>query len=227
MAEDNVLIKTNKYCLKQISSAWSKQVIIYVSSDKFGEGGWHIKQKIDILTNTEYTICELIVYDWDTYLTPWQTDMSMKGRSFLGKGNELLQGIESEIVSLIKQYTNISKLYIAGYSLAGLFSLWSLYESDVFDGAVCCSGSVWYPGWTEYISEHVLNKKSNVYLSLGKREKNTKHPVMQKVEDNMKMQHQLFTQDACIDKLMLEWNEGGHFDNTIERMVNGIVWIIK
>ncbi|ERL11412.1 hypothetical protein HMPREF1248_0438 [Coriobacteriaceae bacterium BV3Ac1] len=32
--------------------------------------------------------------------------------------------------------------YISGYSLAGLFALWSLYQTDIFKGAACVSGSL-------------------------------------------------------------------------------------
>ena len=31
------------------------------------------------------------------------------------------------------------KVYIMGYSLAGLFSLWALLESNLFEGAICAS----------------------------------------------------------------------------------------
>ena len=95
----------------------------------------------------------------------------------------------------------------------------------MFDGAVSGSGSVWYPGWKEYISEHTLKKNNCVYLSLGKREKNTKNLAMRKVEENMNLQYQLLQKDNHIEKVVIEWNEGGHFDNTLQRMEKGIIYI--
>ena len=226
MSENNILIKNNIYCLKQISSDWSDKVILYISNDKFGESGQQMQGAVDIGTDTIYTLCELIVYDWDKYLTPWPADIGMNGRGFQGNGHELLESVEDEIVPKIKQYTNISKFYIAGYSLAGLFSLWCLYESSMFDGAVSGSGSVWYPGWKEYISEHTLKKNNCVYLSLGKREKSTKNLAMRRVEENMNLQYQLLQKDNHIEKVVIEWNEGGHFAGASDRVAKGIANIL-
>ena len=41
--------------------------------------------------------------------------------------------------------------YIGGYSLAGLFSLWAAYQTDVFSGFAAASPSVWFPGFIEYM----------------------------------------------------------------------------
>ena len=63
--------------------------------------------------------------------------------------------------------------YIGGYSLAGLFSLWAAYQTDVFSGIAAASPSVWFPGFIEYMKEHEI-KSETVYLSLGDREEKTR-----------------------------------------------------
>jgi predicted alpha/beta superfamily hydrolase len=124
------------------------------------------------------------------------------------------------------QYPASREIYIAGYSLAGLFSMWALYETDILDGAVSCSGSLWYPGWLEYMQQHSLHKEAKVYLSLGKNEEKTKHPEMKLVGDRTRQQYERIRQDTRAKAVTLEWREGGHFSNTIERVSDGIRWMI-
>jgi predicted alpha/beta superfamily hydrolase len=105
--------------------------------------------------------------------------------------------------------------------------MWALYETDCFDGAVCCSGSLWYPGWMEYINQHKINKTSKIYLSLGKKEEKTKHPVMKSVGDSTRLQYEILRQNKLTKNVILEWNEGGHFGNTVQRVSDGISWILQ
>ena len=41
-----------------------------------------------------------------------------------------------------------------GYSLAGLFALWSVFRSDRFKAAAAASPSVWFRGWLDYAASH-------------------------------------------------------------------------
>ena len=57
---------------------------------------------------------------------------------------------------------------IAGYSLAGLFAVYALYRTDVFARAASVSGSLWFPGFREYVFSHTpLCRPDCVYFSLG------------------------------------------------------------
>lgn len=40
--------------------------------------------------------------------------------------------------------------YLGGYSLAGLFSLWAAYQTNLFAGIAAASPSVWFPGFLDY-----------------------------------------------------------------------------
>lgn len=138
MMIDNMIAETNEYRLKLLSSTWSGPVVIYISNEQFGEAGEKIKDGVELIAGVSFTFCELIVNDWDRYLTPWEVKANMKGRIFQGQAAVLLHSLETNVVPKIKEHVKGAKIYIAGYSLAGLFALWSLYESDVFDGAACC-----------------------------------------------------------------------------------------
>ena len=219
------LLKTDDYALNLLSPSWSGPVVLYISNEHFGDAGEKISSQLASANNSPFTMCELLVKDWDKYLTPWEAQANMQGRTFAGEAKVLLSHIKDEILPVIRDNAGDSKVYIAGYSLAGLFALWSLYECGLFDGAACCSGSVWYPGWREYASSHKVQKAACVYLSLGLKEKNTKHPLMKTVEDNMRYQYELLTKDEAAERVQLDWNEGGHFSGTQERMVKGISWL--
>ena len=47
-----------------------------------------------------------------------------------------------------------SARHIAGYSMAGLFAIWSLFETEVFESAAAPSGSLWYPCFRDFFMEH-------------------------------------------------------------------------
>lgn len=209
-----------------LSPRWEGPAIIYISHEQFGNAGERILNGLARQVENPFTFYELLVEDWDKELTPWTTDFSMGNRVFQGQAAELLLELRDQFVPEIQKQLPDSPIYIAGYSLAGLFALWSLYESDLFDGGACCSASVWYPGWKEYVSGHRMNRKSIVYLSLGKKEKNVKNPVMKQVEENMILQEQLLQQDEMVAATKLVWQEGGHFQNTDERMIQGIEWLL-
>lgn len=221
------VLETDKYRLRFLSREWKGPVVLYITSDRFGEDCGKLMREVEQRVDVPFSFCALEVHDWDRYLTPWEADAGMNGRSFPGQARELLQSLENEALPLIRTKAEEEDVFLAGYSLAGLFSLWCTYESDAFAGAACCSGSVWYPGWKEFAINHSLRRKSRIYLSLGKKEKNTKNPFMKTVEDNMKQQYELLSQDTCCEYLTLNWHEGGHFCDTEERMCTGIARILS
>lgn len=96
-----------------------------------------------------------------------------------------------------------------GYSLAGLFALWAAYESDVFSGIICCSGSLWFPDWDHYVRNHVIQSKCSVYLSLGGKEEKAKNKVMAAVGDRTRAQEWLLQEDSMVESVVLEWNAEG------------------
>lgn len=60
---------------------------------------------------------------------------------------------------------------IAGYSLAGLFALYAIYQTDVFTRVGCISGSLWFPGFLEYVFTHESKRRPGcLYFSLGDKE---------------------------------------------------------
>ena len=117
------------------------------------------------------------------------------------------------------------KYILGGYSLAGLFSLWSGYEANTFYGVAGVSPSVWYEGWIDFVRNAEL-KANNVYLSLGKLEETSKHKILAKIGDNIREYSEIL-KNSGIEKSILEWNEGNHFNDSDIRTGKGFVWILE
>ena len=117
------------------------------------------------------------------------------------------------------------KIYIMGYSLAGLFALWALMEKPVLSGAISCSGSLWYPDFMGKIQNdcHKLHGKK-IYLSVGGKEANTKDPLMANVLTCTKETYGLLKDQNAVK---YELNSGGHFADAGKRLAKGLRWMLE
>ena len=171
---------------------------------------------------------ELIVKDWNQELAPWVAP-PVYGKIPFGSGAaETLKVIEDGVIPEMQQRFDSLKgadVIIGGYSLAGLFALWSGYESTMFKAVAAASPSVWYPGWMEYAG-HRNPKAERIYLSLGDAEAKTKNPVMATVADNINSLYEMLKGFPDI-KSFLEWNEGGHFKEPALRTAKAFVWAMN
>lgn len=168
--------------------------------------------------NEDIILLNISNIDWDNELSPY------KYENYEGKANEFLNQIINEITPFITKGLKIKYSVIAGYSLAGLFSLFAIYNTKAFTRCACISSSFWYPNFTNYIKENNFSGVEKIYFSLGDKESKTKNQVMAKVEENTKEIY-----DYLKDKTIctFEMNEGNHFKNINDRIVKGIKWVIK
>ncbi|MBQ2656977.1 MAG: hypothetical protein IJF87_00210 [Erysipelotrichaceae bacterium] len=179
----------------------------------------------------DFILAAVSGFDWNRDLSPWPFDPVFKGGDpFTGKADDylsylkdtLLPEIEEEIT---KHNKKIFYRVLAGYSLAGLFALYSAFKCDLFTKIVSASGSLWYPGFLEYVENHALsNSISHIYLSLGDLESHTRNPVMQKVEDNTKRIQKILSDKTDV---FFEFNQGNHFKDPKLRTAKGIVRILN
>ncbi len=158
--------------------------------------------------NVPFTYLALQVEDWNKDLSPWACE------NFQGGAKETLE-IVLEEAKKVKADTYI----LAGYSLAGLFSLWVGYQTDFFTSIVACSPSVWFPEWDIFMEENQMLVK-HVYLSLGNKEHKTKHPLMREVKKRIVRAQELL-------ECTLEMNPGNHFQDVDLRMLKGYERILK
>lgn len=201
-------------------------VFIWGLDMSHGETAESLFDEVKALTNNDFSLAVFDVTDWNAQFSPWTAPAVFGKDSFSGKGNDTLRFLEDEFLPEIKSKFPESEVFLTGYSLAGLFSLWALYETDKFNGAVCCSSSLWFDKWDEYASLHRIKSPSTIYMSLGDREEKTKNKVMSIVGDRTRRQAEILKEDPNVEKLYFEWNEGGHFVEPLKRVAKGITRIL-
>ena len=183
----------------------------------------------EILKNTDkqFSLIAFKIEDWNSELSPWEAPPAFGKKSFGSGATDTLEFIESRLIPTVKEKYNLDndiKFILGGYSLAGLFSLWSAYKSDTFSGIAAASPSVWFNGWEEFMNNNtpLINI---IYLSLGDTEEKTKNKVMSAVGDNIRKQEELLKKDNI--NTILEWNKGGHFSNSDLRVAKAFAWCIE
>ena len=170
------------------------------------------------LTSMDFQLLAVKVDDWNKELSPWKVPAVFGNEDF---GDGAAQTLE-EVLRLCSDKSKT--YYIGGYSFSGLFSLWSACQTGLFFGVAAASPSVWFPGFIDYVKEHKLKSK-NVYLSLGNKEEKTRNPVMAKVGDCIREEYARMKAEGI--NCTLEWNQGGHFKETMARTARAFAWVMQ
>ena len=180
-------------------------------------------------SNKDFTFLGIDGIDWNHDLSPWDVPpMFPKGESFTAGAKDHLERITKEILPKIIGDYDLEPEYImlSGYSLAGLFAIYSMYRTDTFSRIVSASGSLWFPGLMGFVRDNSLMRRPDVlYLSLGDREAGTRNPVLGKVQENTEQLAKLYS-DMGIDT-RFELNPGNHFMNPEGRMAKGIAYALS
>ena len=115
-------------------------------------------QEIKRLSKTGFHLIAIKIDDWNHQLSPWAAPAVFGKENFGDGAKDTLK----EILNLCndKQKTYI----IGGYSLAALFSLWTAYQTDVFDAVAAASPSIWFPGFVDYMKTNEI-KKCNLIVN--------------------------------------------------------------
>ena len=176
-----------------------------------------------------FTLVAISGLDWNQDMAPWDSPAAFKnGEPFTGGADDCLRLLVEEIIPRAEKELVGPPAWrgIAGYSLAGLFALYTIYQTDVFSRVGCMSGSLWFPGFKEYIFSHEPKRRPDcIYFSLGDKEAKTRNPVLKTVQENTE-EIQAFYQGEGIDTVF-QLNSGNHFVQGIERTVAGIQWLLS
>lgn len=171
------------------------------------------------------------VNSWNRDLSPWPAPAVFGSEGFGGGAAETLDCLLKAIpdrndTAGMKEdgSKGYQRIFIGGYSLAGLFALWAGYNTDRFSGIAAASPSVWFPGFTDYMGRNTLNAES-VYLSLGDREEKTKNPVMARVGDAVREGYAQIKSEG--KDSILEWNQGNHFKEPDLRTAKAFAWLMN
>ena len=168
----------------------------------------------------------------DNELSPWPAPAVWKGQApYKGQAAAHLKWMTEECMPEVEVRLRAMGILqqipmIAGYSLAGLFALWAGWTSGNFARVASVSGSLWYPGFTDFIRDNApTGHIGKVCISLGDRESHTRHPLMSQV-DTCTAAVVEAVKTRGIDTVF-EWNPGNHFDHPERRMARAIAEMVR
>lgn len=165
--------------------------------------------------------------NWNDELSPWAMAAVFGKEGFGGGAKETLIFVEKKLLPQVREKYGLDenvRILLGGYSLAGLFSLWSGYQTKTFDAIAAVSPSVWFDSWVQYAEEH-RPMTDIIYLSLGDREEKAKNQIMKQVGDAIRTQAEILKEQNIMSTL--EWNAGGHFQDSGKRTAKGFLWCIE
>ena len=175
-----------------------------------------------------FTLVVIGGLDWNRKLSPWPCDaITATSEPFAGEAESFLSELMHKIVPSTEASLDVTPRLraIAGYSLAGLFALWACCKTDLFSRVASVSGSLWFPGFAEYLDENLPQGALDVaYLSLGKKEHKTPNRMMREVLADTKRCEQTLQDRGA--KTLFEHNPGNHFSEPALRSAKGIAWML-
>ena len=210
-----------------IDSSKSGVPIIYLNT--FSDEGQKVYETAQAVSCPPFTLVAISDLDWNHDMVPWDSPPAFKNADpCTGGADEYLRLLTEGIIPTAeKKITGVPRWRgIAGYSLAGLFALYSIYQTDVFSRVGSMSGSLWFPGMKEYIFSHEPKcRPDHMYFSLGDKESKTRNPVLKSVQQNTE-EIRTFYHSKGIDTV-LQMNPGNHYNHAAERTAAGIVWMLN
>lgn len=180
----------------------------------------------DLSGGQDFCLKAVRVRSWNRDLSPWPAP-AVFGNEDFGEGAAAVLGfLQEEVLPPVKPGGERAdqKVYLGGYSLAGLFALWAGFQTDRFDGIAAASPSIWFPGFIEYMRDHEMGAEA-VYLSLGDREERTRNPVMSRVGICIREAQDILAGGGT--DCLLEWNKGNHFREPDLRTARAFAWLMK
>ena len=192
---------------------------------------------------------------WEENFSPWCAPrVFAKGPNFGDGAQKTLDTLINQVIPWAESELTESPAYrvLVGYSLAGLFSLWTGVSQQVARGCQpddapsqpgaphvdapvatfqrigAVSGSFWFPGLLDYVDQQLNGGAvglTHAYLSLGNREARTPNPQIMHVRENAELLASRL-ESAGITS-MFELNRGNHFQNVEGRMQKALDWLVK
>ena len=217
--------------------AGGKEISLYLSDKRdcplivlntFEGGGAQVLAEARKLGGSDFSLLSVGGLDWNRDMSPWECAPVMaQDEGYAGGADSYLSLLLEEILpeGLKRLPESPSWTGIAGYSLAGLFALYALYRTDTFARAASMSGSLWFPGFGDFVRSHDMKRApEKLYLSLGDKEAKTRNPYLKTVQENTEAAVQLY-RDRGLD-VTWELNPGNHFRDAEKRSAKGILGIL-
>lgn len=189
-----------------------------------GTDGEAVFKAAEKLTDKPFTLAAVSKTAWNNEMSPWPSGPAASwDRPYAGLAEIYLSSLENKIIPSIISTLGERPEYtaIAGYSLGGLFALYSLYRTNIFSRAASISGSLWYPGFADFAGANKLKcRPSLIYFSLGDREAKKGSPVMRSVQEKTESIVSAFRKKGL--NVIFEMNPGSHFSQPEMRTAKAI-----
>lgn len=213
----NETLKIDSYSVQLFGNDDAKVIVFLLSEKEIS------KEYKEFLDTHDLLFCNLILENWFSSLSPWKEKLS-NFPLFEGKGEETFGFLTRKLYPLMKKRFGFEKAILAGYSLAGLFSLYAGTKTEVFDAIASISGSLWYPDFVSYLQKNPM-RCENIYLSIGEKESNSKNKIL---KTGLSCQLEAFSLFNSQKKnVLFQLNPGGHFIDCEKRTIEGIDFLFE
>ena len=173
-----------------------------------------------------FVLAAFQVFDWNLDLTPWHDDAIDRKAEVGTKTGETLGYVTESLLPALEADYGKLPVILGGYSLGGLFALWSSMQTDRFSAVAAASPSLWIKDWLDYAKDRPV-KAGKVYLSLGDQEEHVKNRSIARVGDSVRGEYELLQAQLGRENCTLVWNPGGHFQDGDKRLASAFSWCIK
>ncbi len=200
--------------------------VIYLNT--FMAEGARVYKEMQKMECPPFSLVAISKLDWNSDMAPWDIPpISKTDTPCTGGAKDYLKIMEEEIMPKAEEFTG-KPLWrgITGYSLAGLFAVWAIYNTESFARVAGMSSSLWFPDFKEYVFTHEMKRRPEcVFLSLGEKEDKTKNEYLKSVRKDSE-DINAYYKGLGIDTTFV-LNPGNHYMNSIKRTASGIEYILK
>ncbi len=207
----------------------SDMPVIYLNavSEEEGDKVYHVLSQSEC---PDFTLVMMSGLDWNHDMAPWDAApvFPKNGAPFTQGADAYLKQLTTQIIPSVECCIQGKAAWrgLAGYSLAGLFAVYAMYHTSLFERIASISGSLWFPGFAAYaVSNELVKKPKRLYFSLGDAESKTKNPYLKTVQSRTE-ELEAFYRKQGIETTFCR-NTGGHFKDTDQRMAAGILWLLS
>lgn len=220
---------TLRLCGKTVSVFPGKEAnapAIYLHT--YSEEGLQVLAALRSAQLPDFSLISISGLDWNHDMVPWDHPPVFKNSPPCTAGaDEYLELLTSVLLPAAEAKLPGIPAWrgLAGYSLAGLFTLYALYHTGIFPRAASVSGSLWFPGISEYIFSHeTVRSPDCLYFSLGDKEAKTRNPILQTVQKSTEAIQAHFQHKGI--RTVFVQTPGNHYNHAAERTAAGIAWLL-
>ena len=201
--------------------------IIYLNT--FSDEDRKVYEAVQVAGCPQFTLVSVSDLDRNHDMVSWNSPPVFKNADACISGaDDHLRLLTQEIIPTVEKEIAGVPCWrgITGYSLAGLFALYAIYQTDLFSRVGSMSGSLWFPSVKEYIFSHEPKRWPDcIYFSLGDKESKTRNPILRSVQQNTEEIH-AFYQGKGID-IGFQQNPGNHYNHDLGRTAAGLCWLLS